>query len=159
MRETHAASMMPAMRRSLPIVLALACVALAQDKRPSLPMAVFGRAEEGDWVSLVYRQKIGGKDSGLRRVVSSTVQTVEGDSVTIVARAKGGADVATVYSRTEAPSLDQFFNLGGTPVSNVRVEDAKVSIAGREFATKKLSFDAEQADGSAVKFTCWLSSE
>lgn len=163
---------------SLSLALALAAAARADEKAPTLPLNPFAKAKKGDWVAANVRRdmKRGNVTSTTHDYVTFKVTSVKDGKVTVeidaVSRREMGAQDANpsaTFSAKEKdlPPLAEYLRLlyyfektAATLDPGVKVEDAKRTATGKEFAGKKLAWTGAGGEAANLKRrgSLWVSS-
>jgi hypothetical protein len=130
-----------------------------------VPVNAASTAEEGDWASYRFTSEIKPSSAGKPRkgAVGHEVSHVAGADVTIVETKGPGAPgmlwPEKTLSKNRLDRLDEFFGAPGK-LRGVAEQDDKLTVAGRTFATKKVTFRSlNLGNGQETPWTAWFSSD
>ncbi len=141
------------------IVLSVLAPLAAHAEEARLPFNPFEKAQKGDWcIATGTFKREGAGENKVPCASYARVVKVENDEVTVSEQVQVGAveKASKKFSTKQAPTVAAFFDLKEGEVSNVKVEDEKRSICGKELACKKLTFTWKH-DHSVDEVTAWLS--
>ncbi len=169
------------MRRLVPLALALLAAALprglAQETAEELrsPIAVFANARKGDFETIVARfSSANDPEQGKKLTIVYRIAEVSSETISLQVEPsdvpKEKRPPPFSFDRAKGPDLVEL--LGGRNLENVTdlaTTDEKRTVAGREFACKKVTFKSKKdldlrahGGGTAVyshQWTVWLSTE
>ena len=144
--------------------------ATAQEETHPMPFVPYESAKEGGPVALLASSETDGHAG--KMLVTSRVSKIAGDQLTIVVapRRPGVAptpEQAKEFPKKRVPTIEEFFELQKTRLTDLRVSDEKKIVGGREFACSKVAFKSKRtielkASPNLViveQRTYWLSAE